>query len=76
MNLFPEIAQIRSPTLILGGELDPITPVADLEDLAAAIPGSHLEVLPGAGHGVFRDRPSEALAIIREFIAPTTVRAV
>ena len=70
MNLFPEIGRIRCPTLMLGGELDPITPVSDLEDLAAAIPGSRLEVFPGAGHKHLADRPSEALAIIREFVAP------
>ena len=68
MNLFPEIGRIRCPTLILGGELDPITPVADLEDLAAAMPGSRLETFPEAGHRFLLDRPGEALACIREFI--------
>jgi len=67
-DLFPELPNIRSPTLVLGGELDPITPVADSEDIAAAIPGAELRIVEGAGHGVFRDKPEEALAIIREFI--------
>ena len=51
--------------------------------MAAGIPGSRLEVFPGAGHGVFRDKPAEALAVIRDFVlapedqqAPTTGQEV
>src|SRR5579859_2134704 len=36
---FGELERIRCPTLILAGELDPITTVADHEEMAAAIPG-------------------------------------
>lgn len=68
LDLFPELRNIRCPTLVLGGELDPITPVADSEDIAAAIPHAELRIVEGAGHGVFRDKPDEALALIREFV--------
>jgi proline iminopeptidase len=68
VDLFPELENIRCPTLVLGGELDPITPVADSEDIAAAIPQAELRIFEGAGHGVFRDRPEEALEVIRDFI--------
>ena len=68
VDLFPELGNIRCPTLVLGGELDPITPVADSEDIAAAIPHARLEIFEGAGHGVFRDQPEKAVAMIREFI--------
>ena len=63
-----DLARITCPTLVLAGELDPITPVADLEDVAAGIPGARLEVLPDAGHGIFRDKPDEALALVRDFV--------
>lgn len=63
-----ELHRIQCPTLILAGELDPITPVLDHEELAAAMPGSRLETFAEAGHGVFRDKPEEALAVIREFV--------
>jgi pimeloyl-ACP methyl ester carboxylesterase len=63
-----ELDRIRCPTLILAGELDPVTTVADHEEMAAAISGSTLRVFAEAGHGVFRDRPKEALAVIREFV--------
>jgi len=65
---FDDLSRIRCPTLILAGELDPITPVADQRDMASVIQGSRLEVFPNAGHGVFRDRPEEALSAISEFI--------
>ena len=63
-----ELDRIRCPTLILAGELDPVTTVADHEEMAAAINGSTLRVFAEAGHGVFRDRPEEALTVIREFV--------
>lgn len=65
---FADLEKITAPTLILAGELDPITTLADHEDMAAAIPASRLEVFADAGHGVFRDKPEKALAVIREFI--------
>jgi pimeloyl-ACP methyl ester carboxylesterase len=68
VDLFPELPNIRCPTLVLGGELDPITPVADSQDIAAAIPQAEVRIFEGAGHGVFRDQPEEAMAVIREFV--------
>ena len=68
LDLLPELRNIRCPTLVLGGELDPITPVADSQDIAAAIPDAELRIVERAGHGVFRDKPDEALALIREFV--------
>jgi len=68
-DLFPELPNIRCPTLVIGGELDPITPVADSQDIAAAIPQAEVHIFEGAGHGVFRDKPDEAVALIREFVS-------
>lgn len=65
---FDDLHRIRCPTLILAGELDPITTVPDHEEMAAAIQESRLEVFPDAGHGVFRDKPEDALAVIRDFV--------
>lgn len=46
----PQLASIRVPVLVIGGELDEITPPVVLRELAAAIPGARLRLLPGAGH--------------------------
>lgn len=67
-DLGPELAAIRAQTLILGGELDPITTAEDVRELAGAIPGALLEMFTDAGHGVFRERPAETLALIRNFV--------
>ena len=39
------------PTLVFGGQFDPITPPAWAQETAARISGSHYFELPGAGHG-------------------------
>jgi proline iminopeptidase len=75
LDLRPELASIRCPTLILSGELDPLITVRDQEELAAGIAASQLVVFNGAGHGVWRDKPGEALATIREFISAPAATA-
>jgi 3-oxoadipate enol-lactonase len=46
----PQLARILVPALVIVGEEDDITPLADARALANALPGSTLAVLPGAGH--------------------------
>jgi len=69
-NLLPELGRIKCPTLITVGELDPILPVANSKDIAAAMaPGvARLEVFENAGHGVYRDQPDRFFKIFNEFI--------
>ncbi|MCH7344624.1 alpha/beta hydrolase [Pelomonas sp. CA6] len=70
LQLLPGLARAQCPVLVLAGEEDPVCPVDDAREIAAAIPEPwrHLTVLPGAGHGVWRDRPVEGLALLRDFI--------
>ncbi|MBZ8138516.1 prolyl aminopeptidase [Rubrivivax gelatinosus] len=71
MDLRAGLAETRCPVLVLAGAEDPVCPVADAEDIAAALPPQWLQysVIEGAGHGTWRDRPDEALARLRAFIA-------
>ena len=46
----PDLGRITSPTLIVVGEEDGLTPTADSQALHKAISRSHLVVIPGAGH--------------------------
>ena len=66
-----ELRNVRCPTLVIGGSEDPITPWADSEDLAAALPPDRvrLERFAGCGHPVYQDEPERFLALMREFIA-------
>ena len=67
----PTLKDIRCPTLVLGGDLDPVTPIADQDDIAAAIPAAlvRYERFAGAGHGVGRDQPDRYTGVLRDFLA-------
>jgi len=65
----PRLAAIRVPTLVLGGELDEITPPAVLRDLAGAIPEASLRLLPGAGHVSNLEAPAAFNAELHAFLA-------
>jgi pimeloyl-ACP methyl ester carboxylesterase len=47
---FDTLRQVRVPTLVLVGEEDGLTPPADAEAMADAVPGARLAVLEGVGH--------------------------
>ena len=69
-NLFPDLHRVRCPTLVLGGEDDPMHPIESQADIAAALP-PHLvqfERFANCGHAVVPDAPERAMAIIRDFI--------
>lgn len=69
-NMFPELGRIRCPTLIMGGEDDPMHPIESQADIAAALP-PHLvrfERFADCGHAVIPDQPERGMAAIREFI--------
>ena len=60
---------ITCPTLIVQGVDDPWVDVSHAHDLHAAVPGSRLEVVEGAGHEVQRDRPEAFNSLLLEFLA-------
>jgi pimeloyl-ACP methyl ester carboxylesterase len=49
-NRKPLLASLNIPVSIVHGEADPIFAVAAAQELAAAIPGSRLTIVPGMGH--------------------------
>ena len=71
MDLRPGLAALRCPTLILAGGLDPITPVSCAKAILAALPEGvgELVVFEEAGHGIHRDQPERAEAVLRGFFA-------
>jgi pimeloyl-ACP methyl ester carboxylesterase len=69
-DFLPELEKIGCPTLVLGGEQDPTTPIADQEDIAAHLNPELVEFhrFANCGHGAYRDCPETAIPIIRDFI--------
>jgi pimeloyl-ACP methyl ester carboxylesterase len=71
LDLLRQLDRIKRPTLIVAGEDDPITPAADMEDIAAAMRPDLVRFVrfANAGHGVYRDRPEAFFQELRSFIA-------
>jgi len=46
----PTLSRIQVPTLVVVGEHDQLTPVAEAQAMRAGIPGARLAIVPGAGH--------------------------
>jgi proline iminopeptidase len=69
-NMLPQLRYIQCPTLVMGGEDDPMHPIESQSDIAAALP-PHLvqfERFANCGHAVVPDAPERAMALIRAFI--------
>jgi pimeloyl-ACP methyl ester carboxylesterase len=69
-NMFPDLHRIQCPTLVMGGEDDPMHPIESQADIAAALQ-PHLvqfERFANCGHAVVPDSPERAMALLRDFI--------
>lgn len=61
-----DVARITTPTLVVGGDRDTLTPPKYAKFLAQNIPGAELVTLAGAGHMcIEEDAPRVAAAIVR-----------
>jgi pimeloyl-ACP methyl ester carboxylesterase len=65
----PSLREIRVPTLVVCGEEDSITPVADSEVLHRGIAGSRLVVLQRAGHLSNLEKPGVYNQALTAFLA-------
>ncbi|MBN8870704.1 MAG: alpha/beta fold hydrolase [Solirubrobacterales bacterium] len=59
------------PSLIVWGDCDRIIPVSHADLAHELMPGSRLEIFPGAGHFPFNDDPDRFIEVLEEFIAET-----
>ena len=64
----PLLAGIDVPTLIVVGDEDVLTPPKEARAMHAAIRGSRLEVIPGAGHLSNLERPAAFNAALSDFV--------
>lgn len=63
------LAATSTPSLVLVGSRDLLTPVAGARRIASFLPEARLEVLPGCGHQMMQERPSEFARLLDEFTA-------
>ena len=73
MDLRPGLARAQCPVLVMAGDADPVMPIEDAQEIAAALPPRWVtfERFAGVGHGAWRDDPEAAFAVLRRFIAGT-----
>jgi pimeloyl-ACP methyl ester carboxylesterase len=65
------LAAIRVPTLVLCGEQDPVTPVADHEAIAARIAGARLQRIADCGHLSTIEQPAAVNRVLLGWLAAT-----
>lgn len=65
----PDLPRMTRGTLVIAGEEDAITPVADARAMQSAIPRSTLTVIPGAGHLSNLERPEIFSRALADFLA-------
>ena len=72
------LVDIRSPTLVIVGEQDLLTPPWVCREVADRIPGSRFEMITGAGasHVVPIERPDDFNRLVTRFLAASAATGV
>lgn len=72
MSIRPDVTDwlpsLKAPTLVLCGEFDAISPVAEMRSFAELIPGSQFVQISNAGHMAPMEQPDQVNSAIRRFI--------
>jgi pimeloyl-ACP methyl ester carboxylesterase len=61
------LATIAAPTLVLAGERDMVR-LEHTRTIAGSIPGARLEIIPGTGHLLVRERPDLIAPVVLQFL--------
>jgi 3-oxoadipate enol-lactonase len=70
------LAQIVVPTMVITGADDTLIPPAESEQLAQAIRGAQLNVIPHAGHLVAFEQPDEFNRVLKEWLNRTDLASL
>ena len=70
MDLRAGLANVRCPTLVVAGALDPITPLGAAEEIVEALPADRVtyEVFDRSGHFIAETEPERFFATVRAFV--------
>lgn len=73
-DVVARLGEIAVPTLVIGGDDDPLAPVSRaLEPLARGIPNATREVIDGAGHFPYAEQPQAFTEAVRRWLATLSV---
>jgi 3-oxoadipate enol-lactonase len=64
----PDLPRMSCPTIVIVGEHDQVTPLAEAERMQAMLPRSRLTVIPGAGHLANVECPDEFADALHDFL--------
>ncbi|MEU4671340.1 alpha/beta hydrolase [Amycolatopsis sp. NPDC023774] len=64
----PDLPSALTPTLVLAGAEDVLTPVSQSVEMAALLPNASLRVLPRGGHAMLLEYPDDTLAAITDYL--------
>jgi len=67
LDLTPDLPSIHTPTLVVVGTADVLTPPAQARLMTHLIPGARLEVFPGGGHMLMLERADAITRLIVDF---------
>jgi 3-oxoadipate enol-lactonase len=65
----PRLPEVTTPTMVLVGAEDVLTPVHQSVEIASLIPGAHLTVLPRGGHAMAIEYTDDTVAAIRGYFS-------
>jgi 3-oxoadipate enol-lactonase len=68
LNITNKLSEIKAPTLVIAGEEDLIKGRAYAQIIADYIPDSELVMVPGAGHALCLEKPSELNTLLLGFV--------
>jgi pimeloyl-ACP methyl ester carboxylesterase len=68
-DVMDRLAEISSPTLVICGDQDKMTPVRANQHVASQIPGARVELIVNAGHMVMLERPEIVASLLADFIS-------
>jgi pimeloyl-ACP methyl ester carboxylesterase len=75
LDLAASLGAVSAPTLLVWGEKDTETPIADGRRMERLINGSRLIVVAGAGHFSYLDSPAFVNAVVSAFLRGTREEA-
>ncbi len=67
-NLRPQLHKLQTPTQLILGARDMLTPVACADLMRPLMPSAQFDIMPTAGHAPFLSHPTEFLSCLNAFL--------